>query len=238
MTRWLLLIPLAMAAAGCRAPGNMYAPYGPTCVPPPGTGALGAPYYQAPTYGAPYGAPYGAYPSATVPSDRIPMIPGAPGMGVSGSPLYAGSAPVAISPYMANEGAWASGAQVVTLPPPPGGSSTRQPLQPRPSGELVASGAQFSRNENLRWGSQIQQASVAVPHSGSRPTVASASYDGPVRPSAAPSGVIYDTPVEYAAPTYYPNEYVLDPYAATYGPYAAQPAGAVARTAPEWAPRR
>ena len=147
---------------------------------------------------------------------------------------------------MGNEGAWTSSAQVVpsvaSASPQVTGSSVNQPvpLQPRPSGQVIASGARFSHNENLAWGSGFQPASASAPYAASAdsaPTIAAASYSGPVRPAVVRSGVVYDAPVQVSAPIYYPNDYVLDPYASTYDPYASQSIGNLATAAAGWTPR-
>ena len=250
MGRWFtLFIPLLLVQlVGCRSPYNIYAPYGPQCVPPPPTGAVGQPYYAP---------PYGGYQSQ-----------------VPGQPLLGQQPPANSQSSVFIDGGWSSStyaAAPTSSPPglytsPPPTSSPRTPMiQPRPSGQLLASGvpARLQRNDNLNWGTRtstpsgVAQASTfpSVPPStavaDTTPQLGAAAppqpqYAPPVPSVVRPPSNGYAGPVEYAAPTYYPNEYVLDPYRGIpYGgevvtyvdPYSAESVGSVANVPADWAPR-
>ncbi len=251
MTRWFLLIVLLGLGCGCRSPYNMYAPYGPQCVPPPATGTVGQPYYPQPyPQPAPYGqpSPYGTYPGyPTYP--QYPYSTGAPqtlpAPTVSQQPTYSQSS------YIPTQNGWSSTA-AYNAP-----SSTVSPgSEPRPSGQFLSTNVA----QNLRENDQLQWSSRGYVNGGagysrglvadSTPTAISSTigpgFSSPIRPSVVRSNQVatYDAPLSYQTPISYDN--VLDPYAtaadttvsATYiDPYGGQSVGSLATTS-GWSPRR
>ncbi len=234
MIRWWVVLLLPLSCMGCRSTDNNYSPYGPTCVPPPGTGAIGTPYYQPPgvppqngqvpgcpqpAQGYPgYGQPYQAVPQTQIPQYTPPAGTSSwnPGMNAAES----------TNPEMANSNLWNS-SSMTTSPASPTVAASGHRTQPRRSGELVNSDLQLRRNENLSWHDGVQQASAGY-------------YGGPVDQAqyvAPPYSGVANTPVgQYGVPSY-GTEYVLDPYATSQGPYATESIGSAA-TGSRWTPRR
>lgn len=214
MTRWSIFLLLVGVGCGCRSPYNIYAPYGPQCVPPPATGTVGQPYYQPNPYGqtSPYGQPnpYGTYPGyPTYP--QYPYSTGAaptyPPPTVSQQPSFSQSS------YIPDQNGWSSTASYNA--PSSSGSAVGQP---RPSGQFLTSNLaqNLRQNDQLPWSSSRGSNGVMA---DAIPTVINSSvdpiYGSPIRPSIVRSNQVatYEPPTAYQAPIYYDQDYVLDPYA-------------------------
>lgn len=236
MARGLMFLLLVGLTCSCRSPYNIYAPYGPQCVPPPATGTIGQPYYQ-PNYQPYYPAsPYGTYQGYPAPTPystgATPTYP-APTAGVLPStysqPAYAG-----------NQGGWSSSLPYGSW----SDNSTSVAVHPRPSGQFFSSNSasQLRINEQLPWTGNVRASGsyanssnvIADPIPAYYDANAVATYATPIRPSIVRSqATSYEAPVVYETPAYYGTDYGVEPsYNAAIGTTDVISAG------PAWTPRR
>ncbi len=243
MVRWSVFLLLVGSTCSCRSPYNIYAPYGPQCVPPPATGTVGQPYYQ-PNYQT---SPYGAYPGYPATPCANPYSTGStqtfPAPAVSQQP------PFSQSTYIDNQGGWSSSYPYPSSAVSPSSVATN----PRPSGQFFSSNAasQIRENAQLPWtgnvlasGTYGNSGSVIanpIPVYGEPGTMAT--YASPVRPSIVRSTqtASYDAPLVYQPPAYYGNDYAL-PYSTPAGTTipATESYGATSTMSANttWVPRR